>query len=156
MGRYKVTVMIPKRPIGFVQARFARWLRLLGGVALAAWIGVLGAGDQLGASNVSAASLESDYLPVFAKAGPPTAQDDSGTLSGDFQWAAGAATLSEARDRWLEFLARHDPADGTYEDGFHAMRTATAKYELARIFYLIGDAESGDAYLRQADPLDLD
>jgi hypothetical protein len=120
---------------------------------LAAWI--VGGCGPFTVCHASAADPSSNYAPLFAKAGSPSAQSGRSTLGSDFDWAATATTLGDARERWQMFLAQHDPADGSFEDNFHALRVTAARYELARIFYLLGDAASGDAHLRRADPLDL-
>jgi hypothetical protein len=70
-----------------------------------------------------------------------------GSLGGEFQLALAATTLSKARARWQRLLDRHAPRDGEYEDGFQVNHVQVARIELARVHYLLGEPERGDALL---------
>lgn len=95
------------------------------------------------------------YAPVYATKQKPTEQDKRGTAKGDFLWAAESTTLAVAASRWEEFLRTHNPHDGELEDAFQANQVAAAKYELMRVYYLLGRTDQGDRLLRELDPLDL-
>jgi hypothetical protein len=101
------------------------------------------------------------YTPVFAARDAAAAEQKRGTLRDDFQWAAAASTLEEAAVRWEEFLKTHAPsgaggaAGEEYEDAFQANHVSSARYELMRVYYLLGRAEDGDRILRELDPLTL-
>ena len=94
------------------------------------------------------------YEPVFATgAADETAK--RGTLKGDYDWARGATEAREAVTRWEQFLKAHSPSDGEYEDGFEKLHVEAAKYELMRVYYLVGERQKGDALLRELDPLGI-
>lgn len=91
------------------------------------------------------------YVPVYSA--PAGARESRGTVRGDFQWAADAATLEEAVLRWQRYLETHNPPGREFEDGFHASYVNAAQYELLRVYYLLGRREDGDALLRRLDPV---
>ena len=76
-----------------------------------------------------------------------------GTIRGDFQWAAGAPTVRDAALRWEEFLKVHNPPGAEFEDNLHALYVQAAKYELMRVYYLLGRRDDADALLRALDPV---
>lgn len=105
------------------------------------------AAGQGGAGPAAAA-----YVPLHgSRTGGERAAD--GTLRGDFQRALDAGTLPEAASRWRDFLTRHSPPGREYEDSIHASYAQAARYELVRVYYLLGRAEEGDALLREMDPV---
>jgi hypothetical protein len=97
-----------------------------------------------------------EYAPVFGKAieGAQPAQAP-GSLKHDFQRAASAPSLNEARSRWEQFLRAHVPKNNEYQDGFEKLHVDAARYELVRTYYLLGLTADGDKLLRELDPLDL-
>lgn len=94
------------------------------------------------------------YTPVLAPA-PAAAVAERGSLKGDFDWAASARTIPDATRRWEEFLQRHTPPNGEYEDAFQKRHIDAGRYELMRAYYLLGEREKGDAVLKDLDPLQL-
>jgi hypothetical protein len=69
-----------------------------------------------------------------------------------------ARTLREARDSLEAYLANPESyagAIGELEDGPHYYGIAGARYELVRIYWLLGEEERGDLLFRGLDPLDL-
>ncbi|HEX7174535.1 MAG TPA: hypothetical protein VF240_04535 [Pyrinomonadaceae bacterium] len=113
------------------------------------------------AHQTPAATPSRAYTPVFARREAAAAGQKRGTLGDDFQWAAGADTLEEAAARWEDFLKTHAPAGAAgaageeYEDAFQANHVSSARYELMRVYYLLGRAGDGDRLLRELDPLSL-
>jgi hypothetical protein len=90
---------------------------------------------------------------VFAGATAGSAK--SGTIRPHFDTAAKAQTLPDAMSRWEQFLSKHRPADGEYEDGFQKMLVDSATYELIRVYYLAGQRDKGDELLKGPNPLQL-
>jgi len=107
-------------------------------------------------SSASKVSVETNYVPVLSTRAHPATRAARGTLKGDFEWAADSFSLNEAVFRWGKFLKAHDPHDGEYGDGFHKLHVDAAKYELMRVYYLLGRIDDGDRLLKQIDPLTLD
>jgi hypothetical protein len=95
------------------------------------------------------------YAPVFANPANAAAAAERGTLKGDYDWAAGSSSLTEAASRWREFVAAHSPADGEYEDEFQMNHVNAGKFELMRAYYLLGQTAEGDAVLKEINPLGL-
>jgi len=62
-----------------------------------------------------------------------------------------STTRDEAVTRWREFLQKHLPANGEYEDGFQRDYVRAAQYELMRLEYLLGHDKEGDALLQQLE-----
>lgn len=94
------------------------------------------------------------YAPLFAPVKTATAASP-GTLRGDYDAAARARDLREAASLWEQFLKRHKPVDGEYEDAFQKRLIDSATYELIRVCYLSGERNKGDQLLRELDPLQL-
>ena len=92
---------------------------------------------------------EAAYRPFYTMPRAATPQP-RGSLKGDFDWAAGAATLADASARWNEFLRAHPP-DGEYEDAFQRNHVRAAQYELMRVEYLRGRVQEGDKLLNQLE-----
>lgn|GEM_PF-2577702 len=107
------------------------------------------------ASVAPAAPRRRQYAPIFAPKYKPSEKYALKTLKGDFSWAAESPTLPVAAYRWRTFLARYAGPDRELEDGFDALRINVAKYELMRVYYLLGKAKEGDQLLEQLDPLKL-
>jgi hypothetical protein len=99
------------------------------------------------------ASRAAEYKPVFAA--PTAGTPQAGTVRGDYDNAAHARNLREAASRWEQFLEKHRPASGEYEDAFQKMLIDSATYELIRVYYLLGERDKGDDLLKQLDPLQL-
>jgi hypothetical protein len=74
-----------------------------------------------------------------------------GTLKSDYAAASASATPDEALARWREFLQKHEPPNGEYEDAFQRNYIRAAQYELMRISYLTGHAPEGDLLLRRLE-----
>jgi hypothetical protein len=106
-----------------------------------------------GCSRDSAAS-DGAYTPLLAPK-PAGAEAARGTLKGDFDWAASAANVREAANRWEKFLQGHKPANGEYNDAFQKRHVDAASYELMRVSYLLGEREKADKILKELDPLQL-
>ena len=85
------------------------------------------------------------YTPLFAGTG--TEQEPEGTMAGDFTQACAATTVGEAATLWEAFLATHASEDVEMEDGFHWRRVEAARFELVRVYYLLGKIEEADALL---------
>jgi hypothetical protein len=136
-------------------------INLLCGLCVGAGLTARLTANDAVAQPVTMPSRERPYTPVYAKQRTPAAQEERGTLKGDFLWAAHATTLEMAAVRWEAFLTTHPPARDAqspsqeYEDAFQANHIAVAQYELMRVYYLLGRVEDGDRLLRELDPLDL-
>jgi hypothetical protein len=92
---------------------------------------------------------EARYEPATRKARTGAQVAERGTIAGDFDWALASPALIDAIERWREFLVRHRPKDGSYEDGFHARHVRAAELELLRAYYLAGRIQEGDSLLHQ-------
>jgi hypothetical protein len=103
------------------------------------------------ASEQRAAAVSIGYVPLFSRA--TDRREARGTIRGDFQWASDAATLEDAASRWRKYLTGHNPPGQEYEDSVHASYVQAAQYELARVYYLLGRRDEGDALLNQLDPV---
>ncbi len=103
----------------------------------------------------SAAPKRRRYVPVYAASVKMSAPARRGTLKGDFSWAAASETVRAAANRWKIFLERHAGPNKEYEDGFDTLRVEVAKYELMRVYYLLGNVRAGDKLLSELDPLKL-
>lgn len=95
------------------------------------------------------------YTPVYAPAYKSRERHKLKTLQGDFTWAAESDNLPTAAQRWKIFLERYAGPDKEYEDGFDTLRVEVAKYELMRVYYLLGNVKAGDKLLSELDPLKL-
>ena len=100
----------------------------------------------------TAATPTAAYVPLYG-ARPGTAREPRGSIRGDFQWALDAATLSDAAQRWQEFVTRHSAPGAEFEDAMHASYAQAARYELMRVTYLLGRRAEGDALLKELDPV---
>jgi hypothetical protein len=74
-------------------------------------------------------------------------------MRGNFQWASDAATLADAAQRWQEFLTKHSPPGAEFEDAMHASYAQAGRYELMRVYYLLGKRAEGDALMKELDPV---
>ena len=106
-------------------------------------IAVLLVGSALAAPPQDAAK----YTPLIRRPEQIGPAERPGTVDGDFKRALLTQTRAEAQQRWRAFLRDHDP--GEYEDGAHARRVRAAKFELARLYYLMGQIAEGDELLRE-------
>jgi hypothetical protein len=105
--------------------------------------------------SASKVSVGTNYVPVLSTRADPATRAARGTLKGDFEWAADSVSLNEAVSRWENFLKAHEPRDGEYGDGFHKLHVDAAKFELMRVYYLLGRTVDGDRLLKRIDPLTL-
>jgi hypothetical protein len=90
------------------------------------------------------------YRPFYS-IGSTVRDEPRGTLPGDYQWAASSTTQEQALARWLEFLQKHRPPDGEYQDGFQRNYVRSAQYELMRLEYLSGHIARGDELLGELE-----
>ena len=97
------------------------------------------------------ATTAGPYVPLYRAA--IDNKESRGTIRGDFRWAAEAMTLEEAALRWQRYLGVHNPPGQEFEDNVQASYVSAAQYELARVYYLLGRREQGDALLRRLDPV---
>jgi hypothetical protein len=103
---------------------------------------------------VSAASTSIHrYSPVYAHKYKPTEKYPRGSLQGDFVWAADSPNLRTAAVRWKSFLLAYGEKE--LDSAIQARLISIAKYELMRIYYLLGDLKAGDKLLKELDPLKL-
>ena len=93
------------------------------------------------------------YSPVYAQQFKPTEKYARGTLQGDFIWAADSPSVRTARVRWKNFLRVYGERE--LDSAIQARLVRIAKYELMRIYYLLGDLKAADTLLRDIDPLKL-
>ena len=93
------------------------------------------------------------YSTVYAHQFKPSEKHARGTLQGDFVWAAGSPNLQTARARWKNFLLVYE--ENELDSAIEARLLTIAKYELMRVYYLLGNPEEGDKLLKQLDPLKL-
>ncbi|MBN1817075.1 MAG: hypothetical protein JW828_06915 [Sedimentisphaerales bacterium] len=70
-----------------------------------------------------------------------------GTITYDWNYAASAGSLSEAAQRWQEYLREHSEI----QDGFSKHFYTAAQIELMRVYYLMGQPAKGDAVMREFD-----
>jgi hypothetical protein len=100
----------------------------------------------------TASTSTAAYVALYG-ARPGTARESRGSIRGDFQWALDAATFSDAAPRWQEFLTRHSPPGAEFEDGMHAGYAQAGRYELMRVYYLLGRRAEGDELMKELDPV---
>lgn len=104
---------------------------------------------------VSAASTANRrYSPIYAHKFKPSEKYPRRSLQGDFVWAADSPNLQTAAVRWKSFLRAYGERE--LDSAIQARLISIAKYELMRIYYLLGDLETGDRLLRELDPLKLE
>ena len=68
-------------------------------------------------------------------------------------WAADSPNLRTAAIRWRSFLLAYSEKE--LDSAIQARLISIAKYELMRIYYLLGDVRAGDKLLKELDPLKL-
>lgn len=93
------------------------------------------------------------YSTVYAHEFKPSGKHARGTLQGDFVWAAASPNLQTARVRWKNFLHVYETRE--LDSAIEARLLTIAKYELMRIYYLLGNREEGDKLFKELDPLKL-
>jgi len=64
-----------------------------------------------------------------------------------FDWAAQAQTLKEAEQRWGRFLKQYD--NGQFEEPIDFNYVRSARFELMRVYYLLGKVDEADALARK-------
>lgn len=103
---------------------------------------------------VSAASTSNrQYSPIYADKFKPLEKHPRRSLQGDFVWAAESPNLRTAAIRWRSFLLAYSEKE--LDSAIQARLISIAKYELMRIYYLLGDVGAGDKLLKELDPLKL-
>jgi hypothetical protein len=93
------------------------------------------------------------YLPIYAQKFKPVEKHARRSLQGDFVWAADSPTLRIAAIRWRSFLLTYGEKE--LDSATQARLISIAKYELMRIYYLLGDLKAGDKLWTELDPLQL-
>ena len=93
------------------------------------------------------------YLPIYAHKFKPAEKYARHSLQGDFVWAADSPSLRIAAIRWRSFLLAYGERE--LDDATQARLISIAKYELMRVYYLMGDLKAGDKLLMELDPLKL-
>ena len=103
---------------------------------------------------VSAASTSNrQYSPIYADKFKPAGKHPRRSLQGDFVWAADSPNLRTAAIRWRSFLLAYGEKE--LDSAIQARLISIAKYELMRVYYLLGDVRAGDKLLKELDPLQL-
>lgn len=104
--------------------------------------------------SISAASKDvRTYATVYAQQYKPTGKYPRNTLQGDFVWAARSSNLRTAAVRWKHFLSRHSERE--LDSAIQPRLVSIAKYELMRVYYLLGNVRAADQILKELDPLKL-
>ncbi len=104
--------------------------------------------------NVSATSNRvRRYSTVYAHQYKPTEKYPRNTLQGDFLRAAGSSSPRTAAVRWKNFLVRYGERE--LDSAIQPRLISIAKYELMRVYYLIGNIRAADRILKELDPLKL-
>jgi hypothetical protein len=116
--------------------------------AIALMLAAIGCAD-IGCRGPAPSGSGTAYQPFYSV--PVATPDARGTVKGDYQWAASSKTLDEAAMRWREFLNKHLPPGGEYQDAFQRNYVRSAQYELMRAEYLLGRTHEGDALLRELE-----
>ena len=93
------------------------------------------------------------YIPIYAHKFKPAEKYARRSLQGDFVWAADSPTLRTAALRWQSFLLTHGERE--LDSATQARLISIAKYELMRIYYLVGNLKAGDKLWKELDPLKL-
>ena len=101
----------------------------------------------LSIQSVSAADKPRTYEPINPVNIKIHPHEKPGSIGGDYKRAVRSKTLPEAVKKWEEFLRNHDAED--FEDGFHANHVRLAKYELMRIYYIVGEVKKADAIIKK-------
>jgi len=116
--------------IGYWLLAIGYWL-----LAIGYWLLAIGSGCT---NETPDTDSPSPYQSVWAELSPATLTRPrtAGTLLGDFHTAADAREQNRAHDLWADFLARHDPADGYFEDAMQARLVEWTRMEVVRLNYL--------------------
>ncbi len=93
------------------------------------------------------------YVPVYANKFRPTEKHPRRSLQGDFIWAADSRDLRTAAIRWRSFLGTY--GDKELDSAIQSRLILIGKYELMRVYYLLGNVEAGDKLWKELDPLQL-
>lgn len=93
------------------------------------------------------------YIPIYAHKFKPAEKHARHSRQGDFAWAADSPTLGTAAMRWRSFLLAYGEIE--LDSATQARLIAIAKYELMRVYYLMGDVKAGDKLWKELDPLKL-
>jgi hypothetical protein len=93
------------------------------------------------------------YVPIYAHKFRPTEKHPRHSLQGDFIWAADSRDLRTAAIRWRSFLEAY--GDKELDSAIQARLISIGKYELVRVYYLLGNVEAGDKLWKELDPLKL-
>jgi hypothetical protein len=101
----------------------------------------------------AAASRPRKYTTVYAHEFKPTEKYARGTLQGDFVWAAQSPNLQTAGSRWKKFLVTYEQQE--LDSAIQARLLTIAKFELMRVYYLLGNSKEGDRLMKELDPLKL-
>lgn len=85
------------------------------------------------------------YRSVWADLFPRSLRQEvgSGGPYADFIAAAAVEDAADPRQAWRDFLRRHSPPDGDYEDATHARLVGWARLELDRAASLVAGDEAG-------------
>jgi hypothetical protein len=93
------------------------------------------------------------YVPVYAHKFKPTEKYPRRSLQGDFIWAADSRDLRTAAIRWRGFLGTYGEKE--LDSAMQARLISIGKYELMRVYYLLGNVEAGDKLWKELDPMKL-
>lgn len=93
------------------------------------------------------------YAPVYAQQYKPAEKYPRNTIQGDFVRAAGSLSLGTAAVRWRHFLIRYGEIE--VDSAIQPRLVSIAKYELMRVYYLLGNVRAADQILKGLDPLKL-
>lgn len=93
------------------------------------------------------------YSTVYAQQFKPTEKHARDTLQGDFIWAAKSPNIRTAAVRWKKFLLLYSEQE--LDSAIQARLVTIAKYELMRVYYLLGNSQAADKILKDIDPLKL-
>ena len=93
------------------------------------------------------------YVPVYAHKFKPAEKYPRHSLQGDFVWAVDSRDLRTAAIRWRSFLGTY--GDKELDSAIQARLISIGKYELMRVYYLLGNVEAGDKLWKELDPLKL-
>ncbi|MBA3356403.1 MAG: hypothetical protein H0U18_10825 [Pyrinomonadaceae bacterium] len=104
--------------------------------------------------SVSAASnRDRRYSTIYAQQYKPTEKYPRNTLQGDFLWAAGSSSLRTAAVHWKNFLVKYGERE--LDSAIQPQLISIAKYELMRVYFLLGNIRAADQILKELDPLKL-
>lgn len=97
---------------------------------------------------------EAPYAPLFQDAVAAAKAQPGGPIAEAFAAAGSATTQNDAARRWEAFLKQYPP-NGEMEDAVERRYVDAARFELIRVYYLLGRTREADALLDAADPLGL-